>query len=98
MSGYLSVIPVALVLQPAPVANLILSAIVVIAGLAAYGKTRKDIPVYIAGSFLLFGLSSFATILGAPDAMAIPLIAIQVFGYILILWVIYLSVKGQARE
>ncbi|MDD1669947.1 MAG: hypothetical protein LUQ67_01315 [Methanomicrobiales archaeon] len=79
-----------------PVVNLLFSALIVIAGLIAYGKTRKDTPVYLAGAFLLFGLSSFATILGAPDSMAVPILAIQVIGYILILGVLYLGyAKGE---
>ncbi|HMA05611.1 MAG TPA: hypothetical protein VKO45_06755 [Methanomicrobiales archaeon] len=85
----------ALVLEITPAANLLFSALIVIVGLVAYGKTRKDIPIYIAGAFLLFGLSHFATILGAGDAMTIPILAIRIIGYILILGVLYL---GYAQE
>jgi hypothetical protein len=76
---------VALVLELTPVVNLLFSALIVIVGLVAYGKTRKDTPLYIAGAFLLFGLSHFATILGAGDAMTIPLLAIRIIGYIIII-------------
>jgi hypothetical protein len=78
------VISVALVLELTPVVNLLFSALIVIVGLVAYGKTRKDTPLYIAGAFLLFGLSHFATILGAGDAMTVPLLAIRIIGYIIV--------------
>jgi hypothetical protein len=89
---------VALSLELTPVVNLLFSALIVIAGLAVYAKTRKDIPIYLAGAFLLFGLSHFATILGARDAMVVPLVAIRIIGYILVLSVLYMCyTKGRER-
>jgi hypothetical protein len=81
---------VALVLEPTPVVNLLFSALIVIVGLVAYGKTGKDLPLYVAGAFLLFGLSHLATILGAGDAVNIPLLAIRIVGYVLVIGVLYL--------
>jgi hypothetical protein len=82
---------VALVLEPTPVVNLLFSALIVLVGLIAYRKTGEDLPLYLAGAFLLFGLSHFATILGARDAMTIPLLAIRIVGYVLVIGALYLS-------
>jgi hypothetical protein len=90
--------PVALVLELTPVVNLLFSALIVIVGLIAYGRTKKDSPLYVAGAFLLFGLSHFATLLGAGDALAIPLLAIRIIGYVLIIGTMYLCYAGEARE
>ncbi len=79
------------VLDPTPVANLVFSALVVIVGLITYGRTRKDLPLYLAGAFFLFGLSHFATILGTGDASVTPLLAIRIVGYILILGGLYME-------
>jgi hypothetical protein len=81
---------VALVLELTPVVNLLFSALIVIVGLIAFGRTKKDGPLYIAGAFLLFGLFHFATILGAGDALTIPLLTIRIIGYILVIGTLYL--------
>ena len=80
----------ALVLELTPAVNLLFSALIVIVGLILYAKTRKDLPLYLAGGFLLFGLSHFATILGAGDALANPLLAIRIVGYLLVIGVLYM--------
>ena len=74
-----------------PVVNLLFCALIVIVGLVAYAKTRKETPLYLAAAFLLFGLAHFTTILGAGDAMTIPLLAVRVFGYIIVLGLIFKS-------
>jgi hypothetical protein len=81
---------VALALEPIPVTNLIFSALIVIIGLLAYGRTRKESPLYVAGAFLLFGLSHLATILGLDVSLATPLLVLRIIGYLLILWMLYL--------
>jgi len=81
---------VALVFEPIPITNLIFSALIVIVGLLVYGKTKKDSPLYVAGAFLLFGLSHLATLLGIDASLATPLIVIRIIGYLLILWMLYL--------
>jgi len=88
----------ALILELSPVVNLLFSALIVIMGLIAYGKTKKDIPLYVSGAFLLFGLSDFATILGAGDAMTVPLLAIRLMGYILVLGVLYMCYARGGEE
>ena len=80
----------ALVLEPIPVTNLFFSAIIVIIGLLAYGKTKKDSPLYVAGAFLFFGLSHLATILGLDVSLATPLLVLRIIGYLLIVGVLYL--------
>jgi hypothetical protein len=89
---------VALVLEPTPVVNLLFSALIIILGLIAYGKTGEDGPLYVAGAFLLFGLSHFTTILGAGDALAVPLLAIRVIGYALVIGTLYLWYRGGGKE
>jgi hypothetical protein len=90
---------VALVLELTPVANLIFCALIVILGLMAYKKTQKDSPLYIAGAFLLFGLSHLATILGIADGLATPLLVLRIIGYVLILWLLYLCfAEGDGKE
>jgi hypothetical protein len=81
---------VPLILQPVPVTNLIFSALIVIIGLLAYGKTKKDSPLYVAGAFLLFGLSHLATILGLDVSLGTPLLVLRIIGYMLIVGVLYL--------
>ena len=80
----------ALVLEPIPVTNLTFSALIVIIGLLAYGTTKKESPLYVAGAFLLFGLSHLATIVGLDVSLATPLIALRIIGYLLIVGVQYL--------
>jgi hypothetical protein len=81
---------VALSLELVPLTNLLFSALVVIVGLMAWYRTKKDFPLYIAAAFLLFGLSHFATLLGAGEALTIPLLAIRIIGYILVIGTLYL--------
>jgi hypothetical protein len=90
--------PVALVLQLTPLVNLLSSTIIVITGLIVYGKTRRDLPLYVAGAFLLFGLTHFATLLGAGDAIMVPLTAIRVTGYALIVGMLYLCYANGKEE
>jgi hypothetical protein len=89
---------VALVLELTPVVNLLFSALIVIVGLIAYGRTKKDSPLYVAGAFLLFGLSHFTTILGAGDALTIPLLAIRIIGYVLIVGMLYMCYAAGEKE
>jgi hypothetical protein len=80
----------ALNLDPILVANFLFAALIVIVGLLAYGKTKKDGPLYIAGAFLLFGLSHLAGILGMADALATVLLVLRIIGYLLVIAVLYL--------
>jgi hypothetical protein len=89
---------VVLVLELVPVVNLLFSALVVIMGLMAYWKTDEEAPLYIAGAFLLFGLSHFATILGAGEALTIPLLAIRIIGYVLIIGMLYMYYAKGGRD
>lgn len=79
----------ALVLEPIPVMNLLFCALIVILGLLAYGRTKKDSPLYVAGAFLLFGLSHLTTILGIADGLATPLLVLRVIGYVLVIGTLY---------
>ena len=63
-------------------------------GLLAWRKTKKEFPLYIAAAFLLFGLSHFATLLGAGNAVAIPLLAIRIIGYVLVIGALYRLYAG----
>ena len=85
MNQVISVVPA---LEPIPVTNLFFSALIVIIGLLAYGRTKKDSPLYVAGAFLLFGLSHLATILGLEVSLATPLIVLRIIGYLLIVGVL----------
>ena len=89
----------AFVLEPIPVTNLLFSALIVIVGLIAYGRTKKDSPLYVAGAFLLFGLSHLATVLGLDVSLATPLLVLRIIGYLLILWMLYLwCAKGTGKQ
>ena len=79
-----------LVLEPTPVVNLFFAALIVIMGLLAYRKTKKTSPLYTAGAFLLFGISHFGTVVGLGDALATPFLLLRIFGYILIVAMLYL--------
>ena len=81
-------------LELIPLANLLFSVLVVIVGLLAWRKTKLEFPLYIAAAFLLFGLSHFATLLGAGDATAIPLLAIRIIGYVLVIGALYRLYAG----
>ena len=72
-----------------PVTNLLFSALIVIVGIMAWRKTKREAPLYIAAAFLLFGISHLATILGVDAAFAVPLIAIRIIGYILVIGTLY---------
>jgi uncharacterized membrane protein YfcA len=72
-----------------PVANLLFSALVVIVGLMAWHKTKKEAPLYIAAAFLLFGLSHLATILGVAVALEVPLLIIRIIGYVIVIVTLY---------
>ncbi len=89
----------ALVLEPIPVVNLLFCALIVILGLLAYRKTKNDSPLYVAGAFLLFGLSHLAAILGIADGLATPLLVLRIIGYVLILWMLCLwFAKGDGKQ
>ena len=88
----------ALVLDATPVANLFFAALIVIMGLAAYGKTKKNAPLYVTGAFLLFGISHLGTVLGLGDVLATPFLILRIAGYILIVAMLCLwYVKGGAN-
>jgi len=74
--------------------NLFFCAVIVILGLAAYLKTKKGIPLYIAVAFILFGLSHLAGILFMADVLATPLMVLRIIGYLLVIWVLYLCYEG----
>jgi len=82
-------------LELIPLANLLFSVLVVIVGLLAWRKTKQEFPLYIAAAFLLFGLSHFATLLGAGDAVAIPLLAVRIIGYVLVIGALYQLYAGR---
>jgi hypothetical protein len=84
----------ALSLELIPVTNLLFSALVVIVGLMAWHKTGKEVPLYIAAAFLLFGLSHLATLLGVAVALEIPLLIIRIIGYVLIIGALYRMYAG----
>ena len=70
-----------------PLTNLLFSALAVIVGLWAWRKTRKEPPLYIAGAFLLFGISHFATLLGVGDPVL--LLVVRIIGYVLVIGMLY---------
>ncbi len=79
----------ALSLELIPVTNLLFSALVVIVGLMAWRKTKTEVPLYIAGAFLLFGISHLATLLGVAAAFEIPLLMVRIIGYVLVIGMLY---------
>jgi hypothetical protein len=81
--------PVALSLELIPVTNLLFSALVVIIGLMAWRKTKSEVPLYIAGAFVLFGISHLATLLGVAAAFEVPLLIVRIIGYVLIIGTLY---------
>ena len=83
------VISMALSLELIPLTNLLFSALVVIVGLMAWRKTKEEFPLYIAGAFLLFGISHLATILWVADVLAIPLLVIRIIGYVIVIGALY---------
>jgi hypothetical protein len=72
-----------------PVTNLLFSALVVIIGLWAWHKTKKEAPLYLATAFLLFGVSHLATLLGVAAAYEVPLMVIRIIGYVLVIGTLY---------
>jgi hypothetical protein len=88
---------VALSLELIPLANLLFSALVVIVGLMAWRKTKSEVPLYIAGAFVFFGLSHLATLLGAAEALAIPLLVLRIIGYILVIGMLYQLYAGRGE-
>jgi hypothetical protein len=77
-------------LELTPLTNLLFSALVVIVGLMAWDKTKKEFPLYIAVGFILFALSHLATVLNVAVAYATPLLIIRIVGYLLVIWALYL--------
>ena len=79
----------ALSVELIPVTNILFSALVVIVGVMAWHKTKREAPLYIAAAFLLFGISHLATIIGVADALVVPLLVIRIIGYILVIGTLY---------
>jgi len=72
-----------------PVTNLLFSALIVIVGIMAWRKTKREAPLYIAAAFLLFGISHLATIIGVDAALVVPLLVLRIIGYILVIGTLY---------
>ena len=85
----------ALSLELVPVTNLLFSALVVIVGLMAWHKTKKEAPLYIATAFLLFAVSHLATILGVAAAYEVPLLIVRIIGYVLVIGTLYRMYAGE---
>jgi len=81
-----------------PVTNLLFSALIVIVGLWAWNRTKKEAPLLIAAAFLLFGISHLATILGVAEALEIPLLVVRIIGYVLIIGMLCLYYVRGAGE
>ena len=81
------VIPVALASDLTPLVNLLFSTLVAIVALWAWRKTKKDAPLYIAGAFLLFGLSHLASFFGVGDSVLV--LVVRIIGYVLVIGMLY---------
>ena len=84
-------------LELIPVTNLLFSALIVIVGVMAWHKTKREAPLYIAAAFLLFGISHLATILGVAAALEIPLLVVRIIGYVLIIGMLYRYYVREAK-
>lgn len=66
--------------------NLTLCAIIVVVAVWAYMKKKTKLPLYIGGGFGLFGISHFATVIGAYNDLYDALLVLRVIGYVLVIF------------
>jgi hypothetical protein len=88
----------ALNLDTALLVNLFFCVVIVLLGLLAYMKTKKDSPLYIAGAFFFFGISHVAGIMGMADALATLLMILRVIGYLLVVAVLCMCYARAGRK
>lgn len=75
--------------------NLLFCIIIVIFGYWGYQKNKNPLPLYIAISFGLFGVSHFFTLLGySKGVMETLLIVIRSLAYILVIYALYSYARG----
>jgi hypothetical protein len=73
--------------------NLILCIIIVILGFFCWSKTGKNLPLFIAAAFGLFGISHAVTLAGLKNPLTIPLIIIRVLAYLLVIFALFQHLK-----
>jgi hypothetical protein len=76
----------ALMLDPITIVNLILSLAILVLGIAAYGKKKNGMALYIGVAFALFGLSHLLTLLGLAQSLTTYLIIIRTLAYLIVIF------------
>jgi hypothetical protein len=76
------------------VINLVLCVVIFIFGLMGWRRSGKNLPLYIAIAFGLFGLSHLATVLGQAAQMEVTLIIIRLAAYLIVVYAVYKAAFG----
>jgi uncharacterized membrane protein len=82
-------IPMALVLDPIYIVNLLLCIAILALGVMGYKKRGNKTPLYIGIAFGLFGVSHLTTILGYKDALEAVLIGVRTVAYLAVIVALY---------
>jgi hypothetical protein len=80
-----------LVLDPIYIVNLVLAAVIVVAGYLSYRFNKNKLSLCIAIGFLGFAISHLAFILGFGDLAENYLIVVRILAYMVVLFGLYLS-------
>jgi hypothetical protein len=77
--------------------NFILCMIILVIGLNLYRKSEDRIFFFVPLAFGFFGLSHMLNLIGLGESLDALLVVIRYTGYMLVVYVLYLIVKGRAE-
>ncbi len=75
--------------DPIAIVDLLLCAVILVFGIAGWGRSGKWFSLVVGAAFGLFGLSHLATILGLKESFESGLIVIRTLAYVLVALALY---------
>jgi len=66
--------------------NLLLSVMIMAVGCFGYAKSNNKAPYYIGAAFGLFAISHLITLFNLTSELAVTMILIRIFGYLIVLF------------
>lgn len=71
------------------VVNFVLAAVIFILGVSLFGRKKSSLALYIGIAFGLFAISHLVTLLGLAESLAIPLIAVRMLAYLIVIFALF---------
>jgi hypothetical protein len=76
-------------LDAVTVVNFVLAAVIFILGVSLFGRKKSSLALYIGIAFGLFAISHLVTLLGLAESLAIPLIAVRMLAYLIVIFALF---------